>query len=86
MVTQPEAYLTWRDRVLGHLTRVRPYVRKLLGWAKKQPPDVGTVQEQEGARHVGLPESVASVSYVLFEGIKHTIADTLLSRARACES
>jgi len=84
LVAQPEGYLVWHDRALGHLAKDRMDVRKLLLWAERQTKSIGPDEEAEGAREAGLEESVGLVSFALYEGVKHIIADTLLPRARAC--
>ena len=84
LVAAPEAYLVWRDRALGHLCRDRPDIRRLLVWAEAQ-----SKEELEGAAAAASAEfgvfDLEMVDYVLFEGIKYTVTDALLTRARACE-
>jgi len=87
LVSQPEGYLVWRDRAMAHLTKDRPDVRDLLQWAEKQPEMLEADTEKEGATRTKLlegPDKVALVSYALYDGIKHLLADTLLGRAKAC--
>ena len=81
MVVQPEAYLTWRDRALGHLAKDRPEIKRLLQWAEKQGGPIHEEEEKKGALEVGV-DKIGEVSYVLFEAIKYIINDNLLSRAR----
>jgi hypothetical protein len=84
LITQPEGYLIWRDRALGHLSRDRPDVKRLLVWGEKQSAETLAVELGTAAHSFGLLD-LASVDYALFEGIKHIVADTLLGRARSCE-
>jgi hypothetical protein len=84
LIAQPEAFVTWRDRALGHLAKCRPDVRRLLIWAEKQTIAIDTNGERFGAHENGVTEDANEVSYILFEGIKHIISDNLLSRARLC--
>jgi hypothetical protein len=84
LVTQPEAFVTWRDRAMGHLTKGRPDIRRLLLWAEKQTTIIDVMAEDKGAKDAGLMENSEDVSYVLFEGIKHVLHDNLLGRARIC--
>jgi hypothetical protein len=84
LVTQPEAFVTWRDRALGHLAKGRPDIRRLLTWAEKQTTPIDMQAEHDGANEVGMAENAEDVCYALFEGIKHIIHDNLLGRARIC--
>ena len=84
LVAQPEAFVTWRDRAVGHLAKGRPDIRRLLTWAEKQTTTIDTSAEHAGAVEVGMTENVEEVCYALFEGIKHIIHDNLLGRARIC--
>ena len=85
LVAAPEAFMVLRDRALGHLCRDRPDVRRLLVWAEGR-----TKEELEGggleaaAAHAGVSDAEL-VNYTLFEGIKYTLTDSLLTRARACD-
>ena len=81
LIVTPEAYLTWRDRAIGHLAKDRPDIRRLLLWAEKQTEVIDTNMEVKGS---GVFEKAEEVSYVLFEAIKFIIHDNLLSRARVC--
>jgi hypothetical protein len=84
LVAAPEAFVTWRDRALGHLAKCRPDVRRMLIWAEKQTAPIDEMGEKAGAAETGVTDNPHEVSYVLFEGIKHLIADSLLCRARLC--
>jgi hypothetical protein len=84
LVTQPEAFVTWRDRALGHLAKGRPDIRRLLTWAERQTTPIDQVAEDTGAKNAGVMENAEDVCYALFEGIKHIIHDNLLGRARIC--
>jgi hypothetical protein len=81
---QPESFVAWRDRALGFLSADRPDVRRLLLWAEKQAPTIGSAEEHKGAAEVNLRDDVEHVSYVIFEAVKMIMSDSLLSRARAC--
>ena len=85
LVGTPDAYLTWRDRALGHVAKDRPDVRRLLLWAERQSNFIDAVAENAGAVEAGLMDRVADVSYALFEAIKFTLHDNLLNRARTCD-
>jgi hypothetical protein len=82
--TQPDGFTAWRERALGFLSSDRPDVRKLLLWAEAQSQPIGATEEHAGASEAGLRDDPEHVSYVVFEGIKSIIADSLLSRARVC--
>ncbi len=59
LVTQPEAFVTWRDRALGHLAKGRPDIRRLLTWAEKQVVPIDMLAEDAGALEVGMTENDA---------------------------
>ena len=88
LLVTPEAYMAWRDRALGFLSKDRQDVRRLLIWAEGHQGPIGPADEATGAGSVGLSlqqqETAGDVCHALFEGIKDIINDTLLSRARAC--
>ncbi len=65
------------------LSRERPDVRRLLGWAEAQTKE--TLQDGLAAQAalLGIGD-LAAVEYALHDGIKMTIMDTLLGRARCC--
>ena len=84
LIVQPEAYLTWHDRALGHLAKDRPNIWRLLLWAEKESKPIDVEAERRGAGVSGVFEEVEEVSYVLFEAIKYIINDNLLTRARTC--
>jgi hypothetical protein len=87
LVTQPEAYLTWRDRALGHLCKDRPELRRLLLWAERQEEEISASALAQAAEEHGLQEGRAGaelVGFTLFEGLKYTLSDSLLGRARLC--
>ena len=84
---QPELYLVWRDRAIAHLAKDRPDVKALLSWSEKQAVPIDQSKEKEGASASGLvegPGAADRISYLLYDGIKHLLADTMLGRARAC--
>jgi hypothetical protein len=65
------------------LSRDRPDVRQLLGWAETQSKE--TLRDGIGAQAVNLDiADLAGVEYALHDGIKVTITDALLGRARNC--
>ncbi len=78
-----DAFQIWKDRALTYLSRDRPDVRKLLCWAETQTKE--TLQDGLAAQaaHLGVADLVG-VEYALHDGIKTTIMDTLLGRARNC--
>ena len=80
-----DAYLVWHDRALGHLSRERPDVRKLLIWAEGQTEEMLAANAGVMAEQLGVPDAEL-VDNLLFEGIKYVIHDSLLTRARACNS
>ena len=82
LVAAPEAYLVWRDRALGHLCRDRPDIRRLLVWAEAQSKEELESIAEAAAAEFGITD-LEMVDYVLFEGIKYIIADSLLMRAPA---
>ena len=84
LAVSPEAYLTWRDRALGHLAKDRADMRRLLVWAEKQTVEIDAQAETRGAAEAGLVEPVDDDSCSLLEAIKCVIHDNLLSRARTC--
>ena len=88
LVTQPEGYMTWRDRALGHLCKDRPDVLKLLLWAEKEDAEITQSGFRTAAAQLRLQEGAEGadhVVYVLFGAMKYLLADTLLSRSRTCE-
>lgn len=80
----PEVYLAWRDRELGHLTKDRSDIHQLLQWVVRQATPIVQGQLVEQAQTLEILD-IDHVSYVLFEAIKHIIADSLLGRARLCD-
>ncbi len=78
-----DAFQIWKDRALAFLSRDRPDVRRLLSWAETQTKETlqdGLVAQ---ASQLGISD-LTGVEYALHDGIKLTIADTLLGRARNC--
>ncbi len=78
-----DSFQIWKDRAMMFLSRERPDVRKLLSWAETQTKETlqdGLVAQ---AAHLGISD-LAGVEYALHDGIKMTIMDTLLGRARNC--
>ncbi len=78
-----DTFQIWKDRATMFLSRERPDVRKLLGWAETCTKE--TLQDGLAAQaaQLGIAD-LASVEYALHDGIKMTIMDTLLGRARVC--
>jgi hypothetical protein len=78
-----DVFQVWKDRAMMFLSRDRPDVRKLLCWAEKQSQEAlqANLVEQAAAFNV---HDLASVEYALHDGIKMTLQDTLLGRARGC--
>ncbi len=78
-----DTFQIWKDRAMMFLSRERPDVRKLLGWAETCTKE--TLQNGLAAQAAQLGISdLANVEYALHDGIKMTIMDTLLGRARVC--
>ncbi len=65
------------------LSRERPDVRKLLSWAETQTSETLRDRLTAQAAHLGIAD-LEGVEYALHDGIKMTIMDTLLGRARCC--
>jgi hypothetical protein len=65
------------------LSRERPDVRKLLSWAETQSKETLRDGLAAQAANLGIFD-LAGVEYALHDGIKMTIMDTLLGRARNC--
>jgi hypothetical protein len=78
-----DTFQIWKDRALMFLSRERPDVRKLLSWAETQTKETLGNGLATQAAHLGIPD-LAGVEYALHDGIKMTIMDTLLGRARNC--
>ncbi len=78
-----DTFQIWKDRAMMFLSRERPDVRKLLGWAETCTKE--TLQDGLAAQaaQLGIAD-LANVEYALHDGIKMTIMDTLLGRARVC--
>ncbi len=78
-----DTFQIWKDRAMMFLSRDRPDVRKLLSWAETHTKE--TLQDGLAAQaaHLGILD-LAGVEYALHDGIKMTIMDTLLGRARNC--
>ncbi len=78
-----DVFQVWKDRAMMFLSRDRPDVRKLLCWAEKQSQEAlqANLVAQAAAFNV---HDLANVEYALHDGIKMTLQDTLLGRARGC--
>ncbi len=78
-----DTFQIWKDRAMMFLSRERPDVRKLLSWAETRTKE--TLQDGLAAQaaQLGIAD-LANVEYALHDGIKMTIMDTLLGRARVC--
>ncbi len=83
VATTFEGFQVWKDRAMMFLSRERPDVRKLLAWAETQSKE--TLEEGLAAQAAsfGIPD-LAGVEYAIHDGIKMTILDNLLGRARNC--
>jgi hypothetical protein len=78
-----DAFQIWKDRAMMFLSRDRPDVRKLLCWAETQSQD--TLRDGLAAQAAAFNvHDLAGVEYALHDGIKMTLQDTLLGRARGC--
>ncbi len=76
-------FRTWKDRAMMFLSRDRPDVRRLLAWAETQSQE--TLRNGLAAQAAALNvHDLAGVEYALHDGIKMTLQDTLLGRARGC--
>ncbi len=80
-----DTFQIWKDRAMMFLTRERPDVRRLLTWAEtctnKETLHAGLAAQ---AAQLGITD-LANIEYALHDGIKMTIMDTLLGRARICD-
>ena len=65
------------------LSRERPDVRRLLVWAETQTAETLAAGLVEQAAQLGVHD-LAAVEYAVHDGIKMTILDSLLGRARNC--
>ncbi len=81
--TSCDGFQIWKDRALGFLTRERPDIRKLLMWAETQSKDGLEVELTAHAARLGVAD-LPTVEYAIHDGIKLTILDSLLGRARNC--
>jgi hypothetical protein len=79
-----EAFLVWKDRAMSYLSRDRPDVRRMLAWAEVQSREGLEAGSAAQACALGMHD-LESVNYVLFDGVKSIINDSLLGRARGCE-
>mgnify|MGYP002176398871 CR=1 FL=1 len=78
-----DTFQIWKDRATMFLSRERPDVRKLLSWAETQTKETLQSGLAAQAAHLGIVDLVG-VEYALHDGIKMTIMDSLLGRARNC--
>ena len=78
-----DAFQIWRDRAMMFLSRERPDVRRLLAWAETQTAETLAAGIVTQAAHFGVSD-LANVEYAVHDGIKMTILDSLLGRARNC--
>ncbi len=78
-----DTFQIWKDRAMMFLSRDRPDVRRLLSWAETHTKETLQSGLAAQAAHLGIVD-LAGVEYALHDGIKMTIMDTLLGRARNC--
>jgi hypothetical protein len=78
-----DAFQVWKDRAGMFLSRERPDVRALLGWAETQSKESLRDNLDAQAASLGISD-LAGVEYAVHDGIKVTITDALLGRARNC--
>ncbi len=78
-----DTFQVWKDRAMMFLSRERPDVRRLLTWAETQSKETLHDGLAAQAAHLGIAD-LANVEYALHDGIKMTIMDSLLGRARIC--
>ncbi len=83
ITTSFDAFQVWKDRAMMFLSRERPDVRKLLVWAETQTMETLAAGLVAQAAVYGVPD-LAGVEYAVHDGIKMTILDSLLGRARNC--
>ena len=81
VATTFEGFQVWKELAMMFLSRERPDVRKLLAWAETQSKE--TLEEGLAAQAAsfGVPD-LAAAEYAIHDGIKMTILDNLLGRAR----
>jgi hypothetical protein len=78
-----DVFHIWKDRAMMFLSRDRPDVRKLLSWAETQSQE--SLQQNLATQAAAFNVlDLAAVEYALHDGIKMTLQDTLLGRARGC--
>jgi hypothetical protein len=78
-----DVFHIWKDRAMMFLSRDRPDVRKLLSWAETQSQE--DLQQNLATQAAAFNVlDLAAVEYALHDGIKLTLQDTLLGRARGC--
>ncbi len=78
-----DGFQIWKDRATMFLSRERPDVRMLLGWAETQTKETLADGIAAQAARFDITD-LAGVEYALHDGIKVTITDALLGRARNC--
>ncbi len=83
ITTSFDAFQIWKDRAMMFLSRERPDVRRLLVWAETQTQETLAAGLVAQAALYGVPD-LAGVEYAVHDGIKMTILDSLLGRARNC--
>ncbi len=83
ITTSFDAFQIWRDRAMMFLSRERPDVRRLLVWAETQTSETLVAGLVAQAAQCGVHD-LAAVEYAVHDGIKMTILDSLLGRARNC--
>ena len=81
--TSYDGFQIWKDRALGFLTRERPDIRKLLMWAETQSKDSLEAELTAHAARLGVAD-LPTVECAIHDGIKVSILDSLLGRARNC--
>jgi hypothetical protein len=83
VTTTYEGFQVWKDRATMFLSKERPDVRALLGWAEGQSRDELAANLGQGAARLGVHD-LEVVEYAVHDGIKAIIVDGLLGRARNC--
>jgi hypothetical protein len=83
VATTNEGFQIWKDRALVFLSRERPDIRRLLTWAETQGKEGLEADLAAQAAQLGIGD-IDAVEFVLHDGVKMIIQDSLLGRARNC--
>jgi hypothetical protein len=83
VTTTFEHFQVWKDRAMMYLSKERPDVRALLGWAEAQSQADLEAHLCAQSAQLGI-DDLAGLEYGLHDGIKTIVVDSLLGRARNC--